>query len=158
MSFSTLDPQIVNALEGVAALAFSALSAYSVRLIRAHVSAKNLMTAEAVIGKAVKAAEQMGAGKLTGTAKFQMAEGRIIAELARVGITLTPQEIQTGIEAAVTDLKASGAALTSPTAPAGPTPEQAQAVAAAALRAAADQIDRTAAPVPDVAVPARSAQ
>jgi len=162
MSWIYLDSQVVNALEGLAALAFSAVSAYSLRLIRAHVSAKNLVLAEAIIAKAVKAAQQLGAGKLTGAAKFQLAEQRIITELARFGITLTPEEIQTGIEAAVTDLKAAGGALVSDAPPALPTAAQTQAAAAAALRAVADQIDATA-PTPaanvtvNVATPATDA-
>ena len=141
MSFSTIDPQVVNALEGVAAIAFSALSAYAVKLARTHISAGTLANVDTIITRAVKAAEQMGIGKMTGTAKFQLAEKIAIADAARIGITLTPGEIQTGIEAAVTDLKAAGIAMTSSTVPAGPTPEQVHAAAAAALRAVADQMD-----------------
>lgn len=153
MSLHTIDLTSLAGFGSLASLAIAAAVTYAMKAIRAHVSVKNLVLAEAIIAKAVKAAQQLGAGKLTGTAKFQLAEQRIITELARFGITLTPEEIQTGIEAAVTDLKAAGGALVSDAPPALPTAAQTQAAAAAALRAVADQIDATApAPAANVTV------
>ena len=150
MTLPTIDATTVSAFGSLAGLAATAALAYAIKLMQTHVSAKHLDEAYSIVTTAVKAAEQMGAGKLIGSAKFQLAEQRVISELARVGIVLTPQQVQTRIEAAVTDLKAAGVAVVTATPPVAPTEAQTHAAAAAALRAVADQID--AAPAPAVIV------
>lgn len=146
----TIDATVLTAFGTLALAVTGAAGTYLAKLFRGHLSDSELNRARQIASVAVNAAEQLGIGKLTGKGKSALAAIAVSDLGPAHGINLTAAQWSTFIESEVAQMHQFGDQLTAPVGspmivdPTLPTPAQAT---AAALRAAADQLDGTIEPV-----------
>ncbi len=100
----------------VVPLVIPAVGTYGVKLLRAHVRAKTLTQLTGVASVAVPAAEQVGAAEgWPSTQKKGQAVIMAAGLLDRLGLSVSPPQLSSLIEASVSELKAVGGQLSTPT-------------------------------------------